>query len=133
MSFFKNVNPNVHRWRHIAIRKNNIWTLWDKFSQKTFYFAYLLTKRENFSHLEAKFICWFSLCMKWAWQANMVTPFFKIWKKAHHIISRPISRLCDPFHIIWGNWGGRGTSTLKCMWILGWLWSLLLIISVTVF
>ena len=34
------------------------------FLEKTFYFAYLLTKRENLSHSEAKFICWLSLCMK---------------------------------------------------------------------
>ena len=43
------------------------------FLKKTFYFAYLLTKRENLSHSEAKFICWFSLCMKWVWQASMAT------------------------------------------------------------
>ena len=48
------------------------------FLKKTFYFTYLLTKRKKLSHSEEKFICWFSLCMKWAWQANMVTPFFKI-------------------------------------------------------
>ena len=35
------------------------------FLEKTVYFAYLLTKRENLSHSEAKLICWFSLCMKW--------------------------------------------------------------------
>ena len=34
MSFFKNVNHNVHRWCHIAFRKKIIWALWDKFSQK---------------------------------------------------------------------------------------------------
>ena len=50
------------------------------FLEKTLYFAYLLTKRENLSHSEAKFICRFLLCMKWAWQASVATPFFKIKK-----------------------------------------------------
>ena len=50
------------------------------FLKKSFYFAYLLTKRENLSYSEAKLICWFSLCMKWVWQASMATPFFKIRK-----------------------------------------------------
>ena len=48
------------------------------FLEKTLYFAYLLTKRKKLSHSEAKFICRFLLCMKWAWQANVATPFFKI-------------------------------------------------------
>ena len=50
------------------------------FLEKTFYFAYLLTKRENLSHSEAKFICQFSLYMKGAWLANVATPLFKIRK-----------------------------------------------------
>ena len=50
------------------------------FLEKTLYFAYLLTKRKKLSHSEEKFICQFSLCMKWAWQASVATPFFKIWK-----------------------------------------------------
>ena len=33
------------------------------FVEKTFYFAYLLTKRKNLSHSQAKLICWFSLCI----------------------------------------------------------------------
>ena len=50
------------------------------FLEKTFYFAYLLTKRENLSHSEAKFICWFLLCMKWVWQSSVATPYFEIKK-----------------------------------------------------
>ena len=50
------------------------------FLEKILYFAYLLVKRENLSHSEAKFICQFWLCMKCAWQASVATPFFKIRK-----------------------------------------------------
>ena len=80
MSFFKNVNPNVHRWRHIAFRKRSFEHFEISFLEKAFYLAYLLTKRDNLSHSEAKFICWFLLCMKWVWQAIVATPFFEIKK-----------------------------------------------------
>ena len=53
------------------------------FLEKTFYFAYPLTKRENLSHSEAKFICRFLLCMKWAWQASVAASFFEIKKNKH--------------------------------------------------
>ena len=54
MSFFKNVNPNVHRWRHIAFRKKIIWTLWDKFSQKNFLFRLSTHKKRKFEPLRSK-------------------------------------------------------------------------------
>ena len=68
-------------WRHLwtlglTFLKRIISTPWENLSGKTLYFAYLLTKRENLSHSEAKFICRFLLCMKWAWQASVATPLF---------------------------------------------------------
>ena len=54
MSFFKNVNPNVHRWRHITFRKKIIWTLWDKFSQKNFLFCLSTHKKRKFEPLRSK-------------------------------------------------------------------------------
>ena len=92
--------------------KKHISSLWDNCLEKTLYFANLLTKRENLSHSEAKFISRFLLCMKWAWQASVDTPFLKIWKEAHHIISRPISRFCDKFYLISHHSRGKGSSTL---------------------
>ena len=61
----------------------------------------------------------FLLCKQWTWQASVATPFFKIWKEAHHIISRPISRFCDIFHHISRHLMGEGTSTLKfkCLFV----------------
>ena len=48
MSFFKNVNPIVHRWRHIAFRKKRSFEHFEiSFLKKKFYFAYLLTKRKK--------------------------------------------------------------------------------------
>ena len=47
MSFFKNVNPNVHKWRHIAFRKKIIWTLWDKFSQKKLSISLIYSQKEK--------------------------------------------------------------------------------------
>ena len=48
MSFFKIVNPNVHRWRHIAFRKKMIWPLLDKFSRKNFLFRLSTHKKRKF-------------------------------------------------------------------------------------
>ena len=55
MRFFKNVNHNVHRWRHIAFRKKIIWTLWDKFSRKSFLFHLSTHKKTKFEPLRSKF------------------------------------------------------------------------------
>ena len=85
MSFFKYVNHNVHRWRHIAFRKRSYEHFEISFLEKTFYFAYLLTNRKNLSHSEAKFICRILLCMKWVRQASVATSFLEIKKK--HITS----------------------------------------------
>ena len=54
MSFFKNVNLNVYRWRHIAYRKKMIWTLWDKFSWKNFLFRLSTHKKRKFDPLRSK-------------------------------------------------------------------------------
>ena len=54
MSFFKNVNPNVHRWRHIAFRKKIIWPLLDKFSRKNFLFRLSTHKKRKFEPLRSK-------------------------------------------------------------------------------
>ena len=54
MSFFKNVNPYVHRWRHIAFRKKIIWTLWDNSSQQNFLFRLSTHKKRKFEPLRSK-------------------------------------------------------------------------------
>ena len=97
-----NIRVNIFEKAHFNPLRELFW-------KKTLYFAYLLTKRENLSHSEAKFICRFLLCMKWVWQASVATPFFKIRKEACHIISR-----CDMLLL-----RGEGTSTLVTyIWIL---------------
>ena len=54
MSFFKNVNSKIHRWRHIAFRKKIIWTLWDNFSWKNFLFRLSTHKKRKFEPLRTK-------------------------------------------------------------------------------
>ena len=54
MCFFKNVNHNIHRWRHIVFRKKVIWTLWDKFSWKNVLFHLSTHKKRKFEPLRSK-------------------------------------------------------------------------------
>ena len=54
MSFFKNVNPNVHRWRHIAFRKKSFEHFEISFFKKNFLFRLYSNKKRIFEPLKSK-------------------------------------------------------------------------------
>ena len=90
MCFFKNVNYNIHIWRHIVFRKEVIWTLWDNFLGKNSLFRLSTHKKKKIEPLKQNSFVGF--CSVWNGRGRPVWPhpFSKLEKK--HVTS-----FLDPF------------------------------------